>query len=123
MAKRVLVVEDDKHVRDYIVAALESSGRELEIVASANGREAAERLAEAEFDLLLTDLNMPVVNGVELVRSVRSLYPSLPIVLMSGASAEWMPDLVHAGFDDLPLLSKPISVSQLLEVVTGILGV
>lgn len=123
MGKRVLVVEDDRNVRDYLAAALESAGRELEIVAASNGREASERLSAAEFDLLLTDLNMPEVNGIELVRVVRSSFPNLPIVLMSGASSEWRPDLAREGIDDLPLLTKPVSVSQLVELVTGILGV
>lgn len=111
------------HVRAYIAAALESSDRELEVVASSNGREASEQLDLLGFDLLLTDLNMPEVNGVELVRIVRARYPALPIVLMSGASAEWRPQLEREGFDDLPVLTKPVSVSQLVELVTGILGV
>lgn len=123
MGKRVLVVEDDTHVRAYIAAALESSGGELEVVATSNGREASEKLALTEIDLLLTDLNMPEMNGVELVRIVRLRFPALPIVLMSGASAEWRPQLEREGFDDLPMLTKPVSVSQLVELVTGILGV
>ena len=123
MGKRVLVVEDDRHVREYVAEALGSSGRDLEIVAKTNGREAADELASGRFDLLLTDLNMPEVDGVELVRRTRQLYPGIPIVLMSGASADWLPLLAKEGFDDLPLLTKPVSVSQLLDLVTGILGV
>lgn len=123
MAKRVLLVEDDRHVRDYVAAALESSEGELEVVATANGREALVRIGAVEFDLILTDLNMPEMNGVELVRAVRERFPALPIVLMSGASAEWQPELIREGFDDLPLLTKPVSVSQLVELVTGILGI
>jgi CheY-like chemotaxis protein len=123
MGKRVLVVEDDRHVRDYLAAALESSGHEIEIVAVANGREAAEQLVALQIDLVLTDLNMPEVNGVELVRSMRALHPAIPVVLMSGASADWMPELMQEGFDELPMLTKPVSVSQLIELVTGILGV
>ena len=42
---------------------------------------------------------------------------------MSGASAEWRPQLEREGFDDLPMLTKPVSVSELVELVTGILGV
>jgi CheY-like chemotaxis protein len=122
MAKRVLVVEDDAYVRDYLSAALETAGQGLEVVAASNGREAAERLADGGTDLVLTDLNMPEMNGVELVRHLRADHPTVQVVLMSGASADWLPELVREGFDDLPLLTKPVSVSQLLELVGRILG-
>lgn len=122
MGKRILVVEDDRQVRDFVAAALESARRAFEIVKASNGREASERLVAGKFDLVLTDLNMPVVNGIELVREIRTRYPDLPIVLMSGASAEWRSELEREGFDDLPLLMKPVSVAQLVEVVTGVLG-
>ena len=122
MAKRVLVVEDDAYVRDYLSAALETAGQGLEVVAVSNGREAAERLADGGTDLVLTDLNMPEMNGVELVRHLRADHPAVQVVLMSGASADWLPELVREGFDDLPLLTKPVSVSQLLELVGRILA-
>jgi len=122
MAKRVLVVEDDAYVRDYLSAALETSGQGLEVSTAPNGREAAERLAAGGTDLVLTDLNMPEMNGVELVRHLRANHPTVQVVLMSGASADWLPELVREGLDDLPLLTKPVSVSQLLELIGRILG-
>lgn len=121
MAKRVLVVEDDGYVRDYLSAALELAERGLQVVSAANGREAAERLADGGADLVLTDLNMPEMNGVELVKLVQANYPGVHVVLMSGASADWTPELVREGLDDLPLLTKPVSVSQLLELVNRLL--
>ena len=122
MAKRVLVVEDDAYVRDYLSAALETSGQGLEVSTAPNGREAAERLAAGGTDLVLTDINMPEMNGVELVRHLRANHPTVQVVLMSGASADWLPELVREGLDDLPLLTKPVSVSQLLELIGRILG-
>lgn len=122
MAKRVLVVEDDAYVRDYLSAALATAGQDLEVVAASNGREATERLASFGADLVLTDLNMPEMNGVELVRHLRADHPTTQVVLMSGASADWLPELVREGFDDLPLLTKPVSVAQLLELIGRLLG-
>jgi CheY-like chemotaxis protein len=122
MAKRVLVVEDDAYVRDYLSAALETAGAGFEVVVASNGREAAERLVSGGADLVLTDLNMPEMNGVELVRHLRADHPEVQIVLMSGASADWLPELVREGLDDLPLLTKPVSVAQLLELVDRLLG-
>ena len=117
MAKRVLVVEDDAYVRDYLAAAL-GTLEELHVLTASNGHEAIQRLAEGGADLVLTDLNMPEMNGVELVRHLRAEYSNVQIVLMSGASADWLPELVREGLDDLPLLTKPVSVSQLIELVT-----
>jgi CheY-like chemotaxis protein len=122
MAKRVLVVEDDAYVRDYLSAALETAGSGYQVVPAANGREAAARLADGGADLVLTDLNMPEMNGVELVRHLRADHPTVRIVLMSGASADWLPELVREGLEDLPLLTKPVSVSQLIDLVGRLLG-
>ena len=122
MGKRILVVEDDRNVREYLAAALESAAKDLEVVVASNGREAAEQIDADGIDLVLTDLNMPEMNGVELVRRLRALHPRIPVILMSGASADWLADLASEGLDELPLLTKPVSVSQLLGLVATLLA-
>ena len=122
MGKRVLVVEDDRNVRDYLAAAIESSLSDVEVLVASNGREAAERVAAAPVELVLTDLNMPEMNGIELVRALRTSHPAVRVVLMSGASADWLADLRREGLDELPLLTKPVSVSHLVGLVSALLG-
>lgn len=123
MEKRVLVVEDDASVRDYLSAALETVGRSLRVSSAANGREASDLLAREGADLVLTDLNMPEMNGVDLVRHVRAAHPGVLLILMSGASADWQLELQREGLDELPLLTKPVSVSQLVELVHSLLQI
>jgi CheY-like chemotaxis protein len=123
MKKSVLVVEDDASVRDYLSAALETVGRSLRVRSAANGREASDLLAREGADLVLTDLNMPEMNGVDLVRHVRVAYPGVLLILMSGASGDWQSQLQREGLDELPLLTKPVSVSQLVELVHSLLDI
>lgn len=83
---RVLIVDDNP--LDLRVAAklVESEG--METAFARNGREAIDQLATDRPDLLLTDLDMPQVNGLELVREVRRSHPSLPVVLMTARGSE-----------------------------------
>ena len=83
---RVLIVDDNP--LDLRVAAklVESEG--METAFARNGREAIDQLSNDRPDLLLTDLDMPQVNGLELVREVRRSHPSLPVVLMTARGSE-----------------------------------
>ena len=83
---RVLIVDDNP--LDLRVAAKLAEGEGLEASFARNGQEALDLVAGGLPDLLLTDLDMPKVNGLELVREVRRTYPSLPIVLMTARGSE-----------------------------------
>jgi CheY-like chemotaxis protein len=89
MGKRVL---SSKTIRmcAYIAARARELGPRAEVVATSNGREASAQLDLLGFDLLLTDLNMPERTASSWSDRPRAL-PALPIVPMSGASAEWRP--------------------------------
>ncbi len=83
---RVLIVDDNP--LDLRVAAKLAEGEEFETAFARNGRDALDLLEEGLPDLLLTDLDMPEVNGLELVREVRKRHPSLPMVLMTARGSE-----------------------------------
>lgn len=83
MAK-ILVVEDSPAVRLSVVAYLESIG--LEIVEAENGRLALEALAKQSFDLVITDVLMPEVDGVELIKAIRSSHEGTKVLAMSGGA-------------------------------------
>jgi len=81
---KVLVVDDDKLVRQGLISAMPWSEFEMEVVGEANnGEKALEFLERHEVDLLLTDLAMPVMSGIELMRAVRPKYPTLYIVVLT----------------------------------------
>lgn len=81
---RVLVVDDDKLVRKGLISAMPWSDYGMEVAGEANnGEKALEFMERHPVDLLLTDLAMPVMSGLELMRTVRKRYPHLPIVVLT----------------------------------------
>lgn len=78
---RILVVDDESHVRSMIAATLEHQG--YEVLAAESGRQAAEMMARARFDLVLTDIVMQDGNGLALLERIRADFPGLPVVMVS----------------------------------------
>lgn len=80
----VLIVDDDQLVRKGLMLAMPWDRFEMKIVGEAgNGEKALEFLSENHVDLLITDLAMPVMSGIELIRNARKLYPELPIAVLT----------------------------------------
>ncbi len=108
---RILLVEDQRDVRQVAVLSLQSFGYEVEECATAT--EALESLGRGAPDLLLTDIHMPGMNGVDLARRARAQYPGLPILLLSGYSEEASEGFPHFG--------KPFVPTALVERVAELL--
>ncbi|MGK5091708.1 response regulator [Deltaproteobacteria bacterium TL4] len=86
MAKRVLVVDDSAIVRNIHSFMLKSGG--FDVVEASNGYEAMEKLLESQYDLIITDVNMPKMDGYSLCEAIRkeSQYAQTPIVIISTES-------------------------------------
>ncbi len=82
--KNVLIVEDSKAIRSMIRVSLEEAG-EFFAVEAGNGFEALKTLPTRRFDLIITDINMPDINGLELIGFVRSnpAYRQIPLIIVS----------------------------------------
>ncbi|MCC7349350.1 MAG: sigma-54-dependent Fis family transcriptional regulator [Phycisphaerales bacterium] len=78
---RILIADDQEMMRDSLAATLVRQGHE--VVACSDGAMAASKLAEGRFDLLITDLKMPKLTGIELLAESRKLRPEMPVVLMT----------------------------------------
>lgn len=118
---RILVAEDDPSVRAFVVSALTMKGHE--VVAEEDGGLAAETM-EAEggrFDLLLTDIKMPVMDGIALALTVGAAFPDVTILMMTGFADQR--ERAH-GLDALvyDVLNKPFSLAQLTEKVADALA-
>ncbi|HEX5660679.1 MAG TPA: ATP-binding protein, partial [Polyangiales bacterium] len=123
--ERILLVDDDAEVRAVALAHLEAAG--YTVLAATSGAEALEVLAKNSVQMLVSDVSMPGMSGVELARKVRKIAPSMPILLISGYSDE----LVEAGGfsarepndrnDVARFLPKPFSGQRLLAEVRGAL--
>jgi DNA-binding response OmpR family regulator len=116
--RRVLVVDDDAHARVAVARLIEEEGFETGV--AADGEEASGLLATWRPDLVLTDLNMPRLDGRGLVQRVRSVLPGTPVIVMSArGSAE------TSGIDGLAAVeffAKPVRVDALLARIHVLLG-
>ena len=110
----ILVVDDDEPVRLMLARLLRTQG--YTIVQAANAREAHVRLAEQETDLVITDIVMPGESGIELRRTLAKRWPELPVILISGYSAEG-PAEFAARTPHTAFVQKPFAAEQLLALV------
>ncbi|MEP7325138.1 MAG: PAS domain S-box protein [Gemmatimonadota bacterium] len=113
----ILVVEDEEVVRQVIVRILQEAG--YQTLEARNGLEALDILNRdfASITLLLTDLIMPVMTGIELTRRLADMGMEIPIVWMSGHPLEAIPE-AQTGAETLPFMPKPINPAQLVDLVT-----
>lgn len=116
----ILVAEDDEPVRETVRRGLELDGHEVET--ASDGAEALAMLrAGPAPDLLLTDIKMPVMDGIELALTAASEWPDLPILLMTGFAdqrerAEGLDALVRE------VIQKPFALGDLRDLVRGVLA-
>lgn len=82
----ILVIEDDDLVRFSITAYLEDSGFALQ--EARDGREGVELASQGQADLVITDLRMPGMDGLEVVARIHERFPALPVIVMTGAGDE-----------------------------------
>ena len=124
MEKKILVVEDSKITRDLIVSTLEDMEElsDYEIIEAENGFEALKLLPRNKFSLVLTDINMPDINGLELVKFIKGnhLYKDIPLVIISteGSKRDREKGLA-LGADSY--LVKPFEPEDLQELVKKLL--
>ncbi len=116
MSKNCLVVDDSASIRQLIALALEDAG--IGVVSADSGRDALGKLSATKFDLVITDLNMPEMDGIELIRQVRGMpdYRFAPIIMLTTeAQEEKKKQGKAAGASGW--IVKPFSSEQLLNVV------
>lgn len=111
---RVLVVDDDVQVLEIVSDMLRLKGHE--VIAESDSRAALRLIHEEEFDLVLTDLGMPVVNGWQIAEQVKAVHPNTPIILLTGWGAQYEEEDLAAHGVNL-ILSKPLSLESLLASV------
>jgi two-component system cell cycle sensor histidine kinase/response regulator CckA len=115
----ILLVEDEAMVRAVAERALTRQG--YKVVTAGNGEEALECLEAGEtFDLLISDVVMPTMDGPTLVRHARVKYPELPILFMSGYAEEQLRKSID--IERVAFLPKPFSVQQLAEAARAALA-
>ena len=116
---RILIVDDEQQMRAAMEAVLSRQGYAL--LQCSNGQEALEILAKTRVDLLITDNRMPVMTGPQLLSSVKDLYPSLPVIMITayGTIEQAVEAMKNGAFD---FITKPFSAEDLEEVATRALS-
>lgn len=108
----ILLVDDEEIVRTATAEMIRDFGHT--ITEAAGGDEALEQLAEARFDLLITDYKMPRMDGAELVRRVRDLHPDLPVLLITGYTG------VSQDVLAIPRLAKPFGQAEIAAAIDAL---
>jgi excisionase family DNA binding protein len=116
---RILVVDDEQAVRDLLAKTLTMA--DYDVDAAPDGASAVERLRAVEYDLLITDLKMPGMDGLSVIREARRSAPDLPVIIITGYSTEASAieaiNLGVAGY-----LTKPFRLPRILAAAARALG-
>lgn len=119
MARSILIADDNDDVAEALATALRGSGYDVQT--AGNGRTALERIEAKSVDLLVTDVDMPEMDGLKLCRRLRAGGHDFPIIIMSGslAAPEFLAVFERAGATDC--IAKPFSPQELIEKIRVLL--
>jgi len=106
----ILLAEDEETVRQFVQRALEADGHDVDVVA--DGGQAMSALSQKTYDLLLSDIVMPIMDGISLALSAANTHPDLPVLLMTGYPGE---EARAHNLDRLidRVISKPFSLEEI----------
>jgi CheY-like chemotaxis protein len=117
--RQVLVADDNEAVRDVLSRALSICG--YDVTLAENGIEAGKLFLTGSYDLVITDLQMPLMNGWELSRLIKERSPNTPVMVVSGACDEAHWEKTNLGFVDAVIL-KPFRLKELEGTVHRLLN-
>lgn len=114
----ILVVDDDRGIRDFLTFALTHHG--YAVTTAENGQEGLQKYLGGTFDLVLTDIKMPVMDGVKMLSEIRQRTPAQKAIAMTGYAVEDKLDLLK-DMNLVPLLEKPFTLEALLSLVQQVI--
>jgi DNA-binding NtrC family response regulator len=118
--KKALVIDDEQIVLDSVSALLTDEGFEVDV--SLDGRQGLDWAIERNYDVVLTDIRMPDIGGMKVLRDVKRINPTLPVIMITGyASVESAVQAMKLGAAEY--IEKPFEPEQLLDAVSRALGV
>ena len=115
---KVLIIDDERPIRNSLKEILEYE--KLKVSEATNGIEGVELISKTDFDLILCDIKMPGMDGIELLSKVQELKPEIPVIMISGhGNVETAVDALKKGAYDF--IEKPIDLNRLLVTVRNAL--
>lgn len=117
MTKRILIVDDEKNIALTLKELLALKGYDVQAVFTGTG--AIERLGQGDLDLILLDIQMPDISGVEILRQAKKNYPDIKTVVLSGFLEEYDREIEEIGCN--AFLNKPFSIKTLIRLLDSVL--
>ena len=118
MTNIIMVVDDDAAIRTTLTAILIDDGRD--VISAEDGLQAVKMASEGPIDLILMDIRMPGMNGVEAFLEIKKILPNCNVVFMTGhAVKSQIEEALSAGATHI--LSKPVAIERLLEIVDSVM--
>lgn len=115
---RILVIDDDRSIRIVLIKALENAGHEVD--EAADGEEAIEYYVNMPYDVVVSDINMPNKDGVESLLDLKTDYPDLKLIAISGEDASLLRAAEELGA--IKAVPKPFSPMEIVKLVEEILA-
>jgi len=121
MAKRLLVVDDEETLTFSLYQSFIRSKNDYEVVTAGSGEEALERLEEAPFDLIVTDIFMPGISGIKVLEKAKSMHPQTKVIVMTAyGSDEHKENAIGKGADYY--IEKPFDMKEFKKLVMDMLS-
>lgn len=117
---RLLLVDDDPNMQRMVALFLNKKNYELEI--SSNGRKALEMLDKNKYDLIISDMQMPLMDGLELLQKIRTKKIKTPVILISAYTSIDLPNEADTS-DFAAVLLKPFDSSNLMAIIEKVLKI
>lgn len=112
---KILIIDDETTITTLLSMTLSAVGYATSC--AENGKEALERLAEEDIDLIISDICMPKMDGLQLLQVVQQLYPDIGVIIITGNPGHYRPeDIKRAGA--LALIGKPFNIKDILAIIT-----
>ena len=118
--KRVLIADDEQRLLDSMKVLIEMLDDEFEVYSANNGIQALELINGLDIDLLITDIQMPDMDGLELIREVYEKYPSIKMLAMSGAGDLYL--RAAKTFGASYVFNKPFEIDELTSTINKVLN-
>lgn len=119
---RILLVDDEPFLLEMLASAVEAKGHTVDT--ASNGAKGLKRFTERSFDLVITDIIMPDMEGLGMIQALRRQDPHAKIIAMSGGGAFGSLDVLGFAreFGAMAALTKPVGLQEFWNVVNGCLG-
>ncbi len=111
---KILVIDDDPSIRNMLAIVLKKSG--YQVTCTESGKTSLEKLKKESFDLIISDIKMPDINGIELLKKIKTISPEVPVIMITAfASANDAVEAMKLGAEDY--VTKPFSLDELKIII------